>query len=64
MTIASPLAQVLGALGEKLVEADVRRLEIEALRWDVERERWQERVAALVVFALIGAIVGLVAVTH
>jgi hypothetical protein len=64
MTIATPLAQIYEVLGQKMIEADMKRLEIEALRYSRDRELWQERLAALVVFALIGGAIGLFVVTH
>jgi len=39
---------------------EVLRIQIETLRHTVDRERWQERLAALAVFALIGAVIGCV----
>lgn len=60
----SQLAQVQMLLGERLIEMDMLRMEIQALRYVAQRERWQERFAALAVFALVGAVVGLLGVTH
>jgi len=58
MTIASPLAQIETVLGEQLIRADVLRLEIEALRYSAEKDRWQQVAAAIAVGLLIGAVVG------
>jgi hypothetical protein len=64
MTVASPLSQIETVLAEKLLEADCERVTIEALRYSRDRDLWQERLAALVVFALIGGAIGLFVVTH
>jgi hypothetical protein len=64
MTVASPLSQIETVLAEKLLEADCERVTIEALRYSAEADRWQERFAALAVFALVGAVIGFVIVTH
>jgi hypothetical protein len=64
MTIASPLAQIETVLGEQLIRADVLRLEIEALRYSAEQDRWQQFVAAIAVGLLIGAVIGCVVVTR
>jgi hypothetical protein len=60
----SPLGQVEAVLGRELVRLEVMRIEIEALRYSAEQDRWHERLAALAVFALMGAVIGCVLVTH
>lgn len=64
MTIASPLAQIETVLGEQLIRADVLRLEIEALRYAAEQERWHQLAAAIAVGLLLGAVLGCFLVTH
>jgi hypothetical protein len=64
MTIASPLAQIEQVLGEQLIRADVLRLEIEALRYSAEKDRWQQTLAIFAIAALVGAVVGCWIVTH
>ncbi len=54
------LGQVETVLGQHLIRMEVLRIQIETLRHTVDRERWQERLAALAVFALIGAVIGCV----
>jgi len=56
------LGQVETVLGQHLIRIEVLRIQIETLRHTAERERWQERLAALAVFALIGAVIGCAAV--
>lgn len=57
------LGQVETVLGQHLIRIEVLRIQIETLRHTAERERWQERLAALAVFALVGAVIGCVVVT-
>ena len=56
------LGQVETVLGQHLIRIEVLRIQIETLRHTAERERWQERLAALAVFALVGAVIGCVTV--
>jgi len=58
----STLGQVEAILGQQLIRAEVMRIEIDTLKQKAERETWQQRWAALAIFALVGAILGCVAV--
>jgi hypothetical protein len=60
----SSLGQIEAVLGKHLVRLELLRIEIEALRYSAEQDLWQERLAALAVFALMGAVIGCVLVTH
>lgn len=57
MTV-SHLAQVEEVLGQQLIRADVLRLEIDALRYRAEQDRWHQFAAAIAVGLLIGAVIG------
>jgi hypothetical protein len=58
------LAQIETVLGERLIRMDVLRLEIDALRYSADQDRWQQTVAMLAVGLLIGAAIGCVLVTR
>ena len=63
-TELTPEAQLIGAIGDKLLALDQLRVSIDVDRFEADRDRLQQTFALFAFAVLIGAAIGFAAITH